>query len=154
MDREPQLAAPAAWPPDGPVTLLPGVGPTTAARLLAAGIRSLGDLLQFLPRRYRELQLLAAPEPAALGRLVRIDGTVRLARLSWLPGRRAMVTVEFAAADGTPFAASFFNQPWLRKSYVQGQRRTVEGVLDQRGRRFVLKQPRILADDGGAPVAV
>src|SRR5262249_30338481 len=58
-----------------------------------------------------------------------------------------MVTVEFAAADGTPFAAPFFNQPWLKNNYAAGQARVVEGTLVKKGRRFVLHQARVLAAD-------
>ncbi len=132
-------------PPDAPLTELPGVGPKVAERLAAAGFRTLADLLGFFPRRYRELRELLAPEESALGQLVRLRGTVRGTRIAWLPGRRAMVTVEFAAADGTPFSAAFFNQPWLRKTYVAGEARIVEGELAQKGQRWSLKQPKILA---------
>src|SRR5262249_62178026 len=51
------------------------------------------------------------------------------------------------AADGTAFAAAFFNQPWLRKAWAAGETRAVEGVLEKRGRRFVLKAARVLPAD-------
>jgi ATP-dependent DNA helicase RecG len=140
-------AATAQWAPDALPSVLPGVGPKVAARLAAAGIRALRDLLLFFPRRYRGLVELAAPDERALGQLVRLRGTVRGARLQWLPGRRAMVTIEFAAADGAPFAAAFFNQPWLRKAWAAGETRAIEGVLEKRGRRFVLKAARVLPAD-------
>ncbi|MBM4063921.1 MAG: DEAD/DEAH box helicase, partial [Planctomycetes bacterium] len=73
-----------------------------------------------------------------------LAGRVTGASLAWLPGRKAMVTVQFAGAGGSTFAASFFNQPWLRKAYPAGQQRKVEGLLDLRGRRFVVKQARVL----------
>ncbi len=130
--------------PSTPLTALPGVGPQTAARLAAAGLTTVLDLVGFFPRRYRALRELAAPDAAAEGELVRLCGTVREARLAWLPGRRAMVTVTFDCADGGEFAAPFFNQPWLRKNYQPGQRRAVEGVLAKKGRKFVLQQARVL----------
>jgi ATP-dependent DNA helicase RecG len=132
-------------PPTAPLTELPGIGPKVAERLAAAGLVTLAGMLGFFPRRYRELRELAAPEESALGQLVRLHGTVRGTRLAWLPGRRAMVTVEFAAGDGTPFSAAFFNQPWLRKTYAAGEARIVEGELAQKGQRWSLKQPKILA---------
>ncbi len=126
---------------------LPGVGPSTARRLAAAGLGTLLDLVQFFPRRYRALRELEAPDDAAVGGLVRLRGTVAVARRAWLPGRRAMVTVVFDAADGTSFDTSFFNQPWLAKNYPAGSVRLVEGVLAKKGRRFVVQQPRILPRD-------
>jgi len=130
--------------PDAPVTCVPGIGPTSASRLAAAGITTVFDLLSFFPRRCRPLRDLDAPTDAAVGELVRLRGVVDGVRTAWLPGRRSMVTVAFAAADGSRFDAAFFNQPWLKKNYASGERRIVEGVLVQKGRRFLLQQPRIL----------
>ncbi|MGE3175550.1 MAG: ATP-dependent DNA helicase RecG [Planctomycetota bacterium] len=144
----------AAWPPSAPLTTLPGVGARTAQRLGDAGLRSLRDLLELFPRRYRELVEVPAPDAAHLGAMVRLRGAVRGTRLAWLPGRRALVTVEFAAADGTPFAVQFFNQPWLKNGYPTGSERAIEGVLEQKGKRFLLRQPRVLGKDAGAGSAV
>jgi ATP-dependent DNA helicase RecG len=130
--------------PGDAVTSLPGVGPTTAARLRAAGIATVFDLVAFFPRRCRALQELAAPDESALGELVRLAGSVHTVRNAWLPGRRSMTTVVFACGDGSTFEAPFFNQPWLKKSYPPGQARRVEGVLAQKGRRFVLQGARVL----------
>ena len=132
------------WDPDGTLHVLPGVGPTTAARMAAAGVRTLTDLLQFFPRRAKPLLELRAPREDAEGQLVRMPGTVRAARLQWLPGRKSMVTVEFVAAEGTVFGAQFFNQPWLRNAWPAGTERVVEGQLVRKGSRWLLKVPRVL----------
>ena len=133
--------------PDAPLTELPGVGPTTAGRLAAAGLQRAFDLALLFPRRYRALREVDGPDQAVVGELVRIRGVVHKASLAWLPGRRAMVTVTFACDDGSTFAAQFFNQPWMKKNYPPGQRRAVEGTLQQKGKRFVLQQPKVLAAD-------
>ena len=133
--------------PDAALTELPGVGPTTAKRLAAAGLRSAFDLASFFPRRYRALTEVAGPDQSLVGELVRIQGVVHKASLAWLPGRRAMVTVTFACDDGSTFAAQFFNQPWMKKNYPVGQRRLVEGTLQQKGKRFVVQQPKVLPLD-------
>ncbi|MCA8954096.1 MAG: DEAD/DEAH box helicase family protein [Planctomycetes bacterium] len=136
-----------ALDPDAPLVRLPGIGPTTAARLAAAGLRTVGDLVRWFPRRYRALRELESPDESALGELVRLRGTVHNTALAWLPGRRAMVTVTFAAADGALFAARFFNQPWLRKNYAVGQRRAVEGTLARKSSRWLLETAKILPLD-------
>lgn len=133
--------------PSTAVTVLGGIGPTTAARLAAAGIRTLLDLLLFFPRRCRPLRDLDAPAEAAVGELVRLRGRVHAVRSAWLPGRRSLLTIVFAGDDGSTFAASFFNQPWLKKHYAVGQPRVVEGVLQLQGRRFVLQQAKVLPRD-------
>ncbi len=143
-------AAAAALPerklaPLGSVQQLFGIGETTRIRLAASGLVAIADLLAWFPRRYCELVELNAPTPVAVGQMVRLHGTVQSVRRAWLPGRRAMVTIEFAAGDGTPFSAAFFNQPWLAKAYVAGSERVLEGVLEQKGKRFSIRQPRVLA---------
>jgi ATP-dependent DNA helicase RecG len=136
--------AEAARPGSTPLEGLPGIGPATARRLAAAGLHTLLDLVTWFPRRYRGLRELDAPDPAAAGELVRIAGAVHGVRSTWLPGRKSMVTVAFAARDGSTFEVRFFNQPWLKKAYPPGQQRLVEGVLELQGRRTVLKQARVL----------
>ena len=145
-DAHGTAAAPAAGRLShaAPVTELAGVGPTTATRLAAVGIVCCFDLVTFFPRRYRSLRDLDAPVEAAVGELVRLDAEVRNVSLQWLPGRRAMVTLTFACGDGSSFQAAFFNQPWLKKNYKIGERRRVEGVLQQKGKRFVVQQAKVL----------
>ncbi|MCR9245803.1 MAG: helicase-related protein [bacterium] len=147
-------SAEAAAPldPAAALTVLPGVGPTTAARLAAAGLSTVADLVQWFPRRYRALRELEAPDESATGELVRLEASVHNVALAWLPGRRAMVTVTFATASGALFLTRFFNQPWLRKNYPIGQQRAVEGVLARKSSRWVLENARILpvgADPAG-----
>jgi ATP-dependent DNA helicase RecG len=138
------MAASAALDPGAPLTRLPGIGPTTARRLAVAGIRTVRDLVLLVPRRCRALRELEAPAEGAVGELVRLRGTVTAVQTAWLPGRRSMVTVTFACADGSSFAASFFGQPWLKKQFADGQRRWLEGVLQMKGKRFVLQGARAL----------
>jgi ATP-dependent DNA helicase RecG len=130
--------------PDAPLSVLGGIGPSTSARLAAVGLRCVQDLVAWLPRRYRALRELEVPDEAAVGVLVRLRGEVSSCRSAWLPGRRSMVTVVFACADGATFEVQFFNQPWLKKAYPAGQKRLVEGTLQLKGRRFVVQGARVL----------
>ena len=123
---------------------VPGIGPTTATRLADVSVTSVFELAAFFPRRYRALRDLDAPDESAIGELVRLQGEVRSVSMQWLPGRRSMVTVGFACADGSTFQASFFNQPWLKKSYTAGERRNVEGTLLKKGKRFVVSAAKVL----------
>jgi hypothetical protein len=64
-----------ALDPRTPLSALGGVGPTTAHRLAAAGLRTVQDLVQFFPKRYR-----ADPTAAAhvLGKLLTHVGEDRV----------------------------------------------------------------------------
>jgi ATP-dependent DNA helicase RecG len=139
--------------PNQELTALAGLGPRTAELLREQGLASLLDLVWWFPRRSRALVCLQSPNEEHVGELVRLAGEVRMTRSAWLRGRRNMVTLELVAADGTPFRAAFFNQPWLKKAWQPGQQRVVEGVLLQDKGSFRLKSPRVLqptAEDAGA----
>ena len=130
--------------PLAPLAALPRVGPATVEKLAAQGLRTILDLVMFFPRRYRPLRELAAPTEDAVGELVRLRGRVHVARRAWLPGRRSLVTVVFAAEDGSTFEVRFHNQPWLAKSLTVGQQRVLEGELRLQKGRFVLQPARVL----------
>ena len=130
--------------PEAPVVTVPGVGPSTASRLAEVSVITVFDLAAFFPRRYRSLRDLQAPDESAVGELVRLTGEVRGVAMQWLRGRRSMVTVTFGCADGSSFQTAFFNQPWLKKNFGNGQRRTIEGTLQQKGRRFVVVAAKVL----------
>ncbi|MCA8943323.1 MAG: DEAD/DEAH box helicase [Planctomycetes bacterium] len=136
--------------PDAATTVLDGVGPKVAARLAAVGVRTIAQLLLYFPRRHVEYGDVECPSDDLLGRSVRITGSVTRVRTGWLPGRRSIVSVTFSTADGTSFRISFFNQPYLAKSYRVGVQRRVEGRLDKSGATFVLENARVLPE-GAAP---
>ncbi len=153
-EREACDPAPGLLGPDRPLRGLFGIGPKTAERLQQQGIATLLDLLSLFPTRGVPLVELAAPCASAVGQFVRLRGTVASARLAWLPGRRAMVTVQFVGDGGAAFSAPFFNQPWLKNAYPVGQTRTVEGQLLQKGRRFVVQGAKVAPADAAPTGAV
>lgn len=140
---EPPRAAVEPLRADDPIACLSGIGPKTAERLAAHGLATVRDLLHWFPRRYAELAVVDAPSADHVGRLVRVSGVVAKKRRVFLPGRRAMVTIDFTARDGSPFAVMFFNQPWLLDAFAIGDERVLEGTLEQKGKRFVLKGARV-----------
>ncbi|MBI5852028.1 MAG: DEAD/DEAH box helicase [Planctomycetes bacterium] len=123
---------------DAPLTSLRGVGEATAARLAAAGLATVGDLLLCFPRRHREVVPIDAPRDEFVGRIVRLDLRVTQVRRRFLRGRRCVVEVGFAAEDGASIRASFFDQPWLAKVFAPAQERCGEGRLERGEHGFEL----------------
>ena len=116
-----------------------------ARSLGASGLRTVRDLLLRFPRRLREVQELEHLQPASLGRWVRLHGLIDGVDLQYLGRRRSIVTVRLALDDGEELRVPFFNQPYLAKAYTPGERRLVEGILEQRGRRWTLTQGKVLS---------
>ncbi|HEX2661025.1 MAG TPA: DEAD/DEAH box helicase, partial [Polyangia bacterium] len=81
-----------------PVSTLKGAGPATSARLSAAGLTTVGELLACVPRAYDDLRSftpIARLSEKTDGDVVLVSG--RIARVSAFPGRFLAVTV---ADDG------------------------------------------------------
>jgi ATP-dependent DNA helicase RecG len=132
------LAAPVHWPRpsalDVSIQVLEGVGTKTAEAAAAAGVRTIGDLLQRFPHRHRDRTVV----PVA----------------SLEPGQKATVSVEVLASAGRPFRrrgltiltvkvgdesgatrATWFNQPWVAQKLTPGTRLLLTGSADKRGFR-------------------
>ncbi|MBA3717207.1 MAG: hypothetical protein H0W87_03135, partial [Actinobacteria bacterium] len=129
------LDPPAQWPrprgapsPDAldrPLDVLDGVGPTVRARLAKLGLRKIGDLLRYRPRRYesaaperRIADLFGTEEVAIAGEVISVSERRR--------GRLKILTAKVADDSGS-ISATWFNQPWLTRQLQPGQRVRLRG---------------------------
>jgi ATP-dependent DNA helicase RecG len=96
------------------------------------GLRTVGDLLEHLPRDRREARTVAELAPGEAATVV-----VEVRSISSRPVRRRGMRplVEATVADETGvMKAAFFNQPWLAKSYPPGTRLVLHGSYRARNR--------------------
>jgi ATP-dependent DNA helicase RecG len=95
------------------------------------GLRTIGELLEHLPRDSREARTVAAlraGEQATVAVEVRRIGVRAVRRRGMRP------LVEAAVFDATgSMRATFFNQPWLLQRYKPGTRLLLHGKVDDRG---------------------
>jgi ATP-dependent DNA helicase RecG len=118
-----------------PIDVLPGVGPTVKKRLAKLGLRTVGDALEYRPRRY---------EPAAPERPIAdlfgedeavIAGEVRSTRLQ--RARRLKLVKARVADESGEITAVWFNQAWLADRLQPGMRVRLRGSL--RGSDFAVR---------------
>ena len=114
----------------------------------ALGLKTIGDLLEHLPRDRREARTIAALVPGEAATVV-----VVVRSITSRPVRRRGMKplVEATVADETGvMKVAFFNQPWLRGKYPEGTRLVLHGVSEARNRFRV--QQHAPTDDvaGGA----
>ncbi|MFO1051149.1 MAG: helicase-related protein [Planctomycetota bacterium] len=138
VERGAPATAVDVHPATAPTTVLRGVGPAVAARLAAAGIACLRDLLLFFPSRHRHVERIDRPRDELVGRIVSLRVRVEQVRRAFLGGGKSVVHVVFGAAQGTSLCAAFFNQPWLAKSLAAGAERHLEARLQRNGTVFEL----------------
>jgi len=134
-DRDALLDAPVHWPRpsrlEAPLAV-PG-GPKAAEAAETLGLRTVGDLLEHLPRERGEARVIAAlVEDESATVLVEVR-SIR-SRPVRRRGMKPLVVATVADPTGV-MEATFFNQPWLERQYRPGTRLMLHGK-PQRGARF------------------
>ena len=106
-----------------------GIGPARLKAFEAAGIRTVRELVMFLPKDYRDLTQvtpLAAlvPGEAAAVR-VRVAGEPVERR-----ARRLLITRAYVTDDSDTIPAIWYNQPWLKKQLTPGRELLLYGKAE------------------------
>jgi len=128
-----------------------GIGPARLKAFEAAGIRTVRELVMFLPREYRDLthtvplNELKAGDTAAVR--VRVAGEVSERR-----ARRLLIT-RLYVTDGTDtIPVVWYNQPWLKKQMTPGRELLLYGKAEHKQGYVTLVSPTIEAAEGMLPV--
>jgi ATP-dependent DNA helicase RecG len=109
---------------------LPGAKAEHAAETL--GLRTVGDLLEHLPRDRRAARTVAGLTP---GETATVVVEVRSISSRSVRRRGMRPLVEAAVGDDTGvMKATFFNQPWLARQYPPGTRLVLHGRYQARNR--------------------
>ena len=120
---------------DAELTSLPGVGPAVAARLVAAGIRDIGDLLLLRPRRYEDRRERTRIIDLAPGQFAVVHGIISRAWSGFGGGGRRF-SLEVTDESGA-LGCSFFrvNIGFATRTWTAGSRVVLAGqVSEYRGR--------------------
>ncbi len=93
---------------------LKGVGPRMAPGLAKLGLKTVGDVLYHLPRRYEDRRHIPPISSLKPGQFATIKGTID--EIETRPTRGGMVILRAAVSDksGT-VTLVWFNQPWVRR---------------------------------------
>jgi ATP-dependent DNA helicase RecG len=122
----------AAGPLDlaSPLTSVPGIGPKSAKTLEKLDLRTLGDLLWYVPRRYDDYSRLKTINRLWYGEEITVMGTVEEVRLRPIRGGRKLV--EAVVGDGTgSLRVTWFNQPWIAERLRPDRTVVLSGKVDQ-----------------------
>lgn len=128
-----------------------GIGPARLKAFEAAGIRTVRELVMFLPKEYRDLTQtvplceLKAGDTAAVR--VKVAGEVSERR-----ARRLLIT-RLYVTDGTEtLPVLWYNQPWLKKQMTPGRELLLYGKAEFKQGYVTLVSPTIEGDQGLIPV--
>lgn len=123
------------------LTVLNGVGPKNAESLERLGMKTLGDMLYYFPRRHEDYTLLKPIQSLMYGNVVTVIGTIESVHNRPARGGK-MSIIEVLIGDGTGvLRVTFFNQPWLMNRFKKGDAISVSGKVDQYLGRIVMNSP-------------
>ncbi len=123
------------------LTVLQGVGAKSAESLARLGMKTLGDMLYYFPRRYEDYTLLKPIQSLMYGDVVTVLGTIQSVHNRPARGGK-MNIIEVIISDGTgSMRVTFFNQPWLLNRFKKDDAISVSGKIDQYLGRIVMNSP-------------
>ena len=131
-----------------PVQYVKGVGPRVAEVLAGRGIRTVGDLLYYLPFRYEDRLNPRGISELRPGEMATVIGEVRN---SGLFRTRRMPIFQLTVGQGRArLRCLWFNATYLKDKFIPGQMIALYGKVeeDQRSRELQIMQPQfeILGD--------
>ncbi len=123
------------------VTVLPGVGPKHAETLARLNLRTLRDMLYYLPKRYDDYSRLKPINRLEYGEEVTVIGTVQSVFTRNIRAGKAQV-VEAVIYDGTgAVRLTWFNQAWIGKRLRPKEHIVVSGKTDHYLGRMMISNP-------------
>jgi ATP-dependent DNA helicase RecG len=131
---------------ESPITELKGIGELMARKFAILGIKSVGDLIDFYPRRYEDYSQLSSIQTLRPG-MVTIAATIKQASGRYV--RRGMHITEAVASDETGSVRMvWFNQPYRAQAIKTDQQYFISGQFELSRQRMVLMNPSMeLASD-------
>ena len=128
-----------------------GIGPARLKAFEAAGIRTVRDLVMFLPRDYRDLSVFTPLSEIQPGETVSVK--VRVAgEVSQRRARRLVITKVYVTDDSDTLPVVWYNQPWLKEQLARGRELMLHGRCEARGGTIQLSSPTIEQETGLIPV--
>ena len=116
------------WSLETPVRALKGIGPTRAASFERLGVRTIGDLLLLVPRRYEDRRTFRPLGRLRPGELARIRGHVKA--VGTARTRRGLPYCEILVEDGSgTLPVRWYRQAYLARLFRRGQAVILTGRL-------------------------
>lgn len=112
-------------------------------------LRTVEDLLLYLPRTHEDLSSMHTLRSAPLGEKVTISGTVEKLRLIRTRSRKQLVTAKFIDSEGEMCEVIWFNQPHIKRMLSDGEHVVMTGKLVENGYKLQLQSPQFEKEQTG-----
>ena len=105
-------------------------------------IRTVEDLLNYLPRAHEDLSSMVSIETAPLDQKVTIRGTVSDIKLVHTRSKKKLVTGVFSDTNGQSVDVIWFNQPHIKRMLSDGDEIIATGKLGEKGYKLQFLSPQ------------
>lgn len=142
---------------DTPLTQVKGVGPKTGEQFAQAGLRTVGDLVHFLPRKHEDFSQVVTISQIMPGK-VSVKGA--FSKVTTRRVRRGMTVTEAVLADDTAkVPVVWFNQGYRAEQLKGGSEFLVSGGFGLQRQKYQIVNPSVehvkdMAVSGGRIVPV
>ena len=139
--RDPERVHPDE-PLNTPLRYVKSIGSARADLLQKLGLRTVDDLLHYLPRKFLDLTDVRAVPQLEADVLQSVRGVVCDVEGRDISGGRTMSAV-LLDCDGHFLRGVWFNQPWMLKKFRPDQHVLFSGKPKRRGGRWEISNPRV-----------
>ncbi|MDD5055239.1 MAG: ATP-dependent DNA helicase RecG [Candidatus Peribacteraceae bacterium] len=108
----------------------------------AMNIRTVEDLILYLPRTYEDLSQVTTLADAPLNEKVTVRGIIQKLKLVRTRSRKVIVQGVFMDDNGDQAEVVWFNQPHILRMLKDGQTVTLTGKVMESGYKLVLQSPQ------------
>ncbi len=120
---------------------LSGIGDYLSYKLKKLGLETVGDLLYHFPFRYEDFSNVSNVTEAPIGEKVTLAGEIWSIKNVYTRSRKVLTQAVFN--DGTaPIELTWFNQPWLTKSIIPGDRLQISGKISKYKNKLSIIAPQ------------
>jgi ATP-dependent DNA helicase RecG len=124
-----------------PLTEVTGVGEALAKKFAVLGLKTVGDLIDYYPRRYEDYSTLTPIKDLRPGK-VSIEAVIKQA--SGRYARRGLHVTEAVVSDGSgSIRLVWFNQPYRAAALKKGQSYFISGDYELSHQRFAILNPSL-----------
>jgi ATP-dependent DNA helicase RecG len=122
-----------------PITFVKGVGPELAKKFQVLGVRTIAELVDYLPRRYEDYSVVTSIRDSKPGPIT-VQAVVKQATGRYV--RRGMHVTEAVVSDDTDsLRVIWFNQPYRAQALKPGAAYYLSGVYELSHQRMQLMNP-------------
>jgi ATP-dependent DNA helicase RecG len=126
---------------DSPLVEIKGVGAAVAQKFAQLGLRTVGDIIDYIPRRYDDYSQVT-PIHALKPGAVTIQAEIKQAKGHYV--RRGMHITEAVASDATgSVRLVWFNQPYRENALKHGQQYFISGQFGLSNRHLQIMNPSV-----------